>query len=222
MSAVESAAEWVWLARIRRPQGRKGEVFAEILTDFPGKFNERRRLWLVEGDASPRRTAAPAGLPRQVELRAHWPHKGGVVLHFEGVDSISAAEQLTGLAVAIPRAERAALESGEAYVSDLIGCTLFDVAGGEPGKDPVLVGEIEDVDRSAGPVPLLVVRGATGERGPKGERGPRSEKEGSETAGGEILIPWAKDYLRRIDLEARRVEMALPEGLINLNAPEAG
>jgi len=39
--------EWVWLARIRRPQGRKGEVFAEILTDFPEKFAQRRQLWLL-------------------------------------------------------------------------------------------------------------------------------------------------------------------------------
>jgi len=44
MTEVE---EWVWLARIRRPQGRKGEVFAEVLTDFPEKFAERRRLWLL-------------------------------------------------------------------------------------------------------------------------------------------------------------------------------
>ena len=40
---------WVWLARIKRTQGRKGEVFAEILTDFPEKFAERRQLWLLRG-----------------------------------------------------------------------------------------------------------------------------------------------------------------------------
>ena len=43
----EAADAWVWLARIRRPQGRKGEVFAEILTDFPEKFAERKQLWLL-------------------------------------------------------------------------------------------------------------------------------------------------------------------------------
>ena len=41
-------AGWVWLARIKRTQGRKGEVFAEVLTDFPEKFAQRRRLWLLE------------------------------------------------------------------------------------------------------------------------------------------------------------------------------
>ncbi len=194
MAGHEPPEAWVWLARIRRPQGRKGEVFAEILTDFPEKFSERRRLWLVEGDRPSPKAAARAELPRQLRLTEHWLHKGGIVLHFEGVNSITAAEELTGLAVAIPRAERAALENGEAYISDLIGCILLDVAGGKP----VLVGEIADVDRTAGPVPLLVVRAARGE----------------------ILIPWAKDYLRRIDLDARRVEMVLPEGLADLNASE--
>lgn len=176
---------WVWLARIRGAQGRKGEVFAEILTDFPEKFAERRRLCLIS-------TAGAEAAPRAVELANHWPHKGGIVLHFAGVESISAAEVLKGLVVAIPREERAALGDGEVYVGDLIGCALIDVAAAASEK----VGVIEDVDRSAGPVPLLIVRGQRGE----------------------VLVPFAKSYLRRIDLEGRRVEMALPEGLVELNA----
>ena len=181
--------DWVHLARIRHPQGRKGEVFAELLTDFPEKFAERRRLWLLGGTSG----AGGVALPREVELIAHWLHKGGIVLHFAGVDSISAAETLKGLIVAIPRAERAALDEDEVYIGDLIGCALIDVIG----ANPVAVGEIENVDRMAGPVALLVVSGATGE----------------------VLIPFAKSYLRKIDLKAKRVEMALPEGLIHLNLP---
>ena len=195
MTANEQLDAWVWLALIRRPQGRKGEVFADILTDFPEKFAERRRLCLIAGDTAPRaaRSSAPAA-PREVDLIAHWPHKGGIVLHFAGVDSISDAEPLAGLAVVIPRAERAPLDSDEAYIGDLIGCTLFDVAGTEP----VPVGAIEDVDSTAGPVALLVVRGSRGE----------------------ILIPFAKSFLRAIDLPAKRLEMALPEGLVELNQPD--
>jgi 16S rRNA processing protein RimM len=186
--------EWVWLAHIRHTQGRKGEVFADILTDFPEKFAERKRLWLLADSAS--KSALPtaaSALPREVELLAHWLHKGGIVLHFAGVDSISAAENLKGLIVAVPRSERAALAEDEVYTGDLIGCTLIDVTGAEP----VTVGEIESVDQTAGPVALLVVRGATGE----------------------VLIPFAKSYLRKIDLNTKRVEMALPEGLVELNEP---
>jgi 16S rRNA processing protein RimM len=121
-----------------------------------------------------------------------------MVLHFAQTDSISAAEALKGLIVAIPRAERTPLADDEVYIADLIGCTLFDVAETE-GASPTLisVGIIEDVDRTAGPVALLVVRGASDE----------------------ILIPFAKSYLRSVNLAAKRVEMALPEGLIDLNAP---
>ena len=182
MSAQEP---WISVARIRRPQGRRGEVLAELLTDFPEKFSERNHLWLIASEG--------AASPRQVELTDFWPHKDAVVLHFAGVDSISDAETLTGLIVAIPRGARAHLGEDEVYICDLIGCTLIDTANGTA----VNIGEIEDVDRSTGPVALLVVRGMARE----------------------ILIPFAKTYLRRIDLEARRVEMALPEGLADINEP---
>jgi 16S rRNA processing protein RimM len=194
---------WVWLARIKRTQGRKGEVFAEILTDFPERFAERRKLWLLRGTSGAGgNVASKAGTsenPREVELTHHWLHKGGVVLHLAGVDSISAAEELAGMIVAIPHDERAALDADEVYIGDLIGCVLVDVARAEP----VTVGEIEDVDRSAGPVAMLVVRGK-----------PASQQSGAN----EILIPFAKEYLRRVDVEAKRLEMALPEGLVDLNA----
>jgi 16S rRNA processing protein RimM len=193
---------WVWLARIRRPQGRKGEVFAEILTDFPDKFAERKQLWLLPSDVSAQAGAAGTGArpvapaPRQVTLDNHWLHKGGVVLHFAGVTSISEAETLAGLIVAIPRAERAELDEDAVYVGDLIGCTLVDVAGAEA----VAVGAIDDVDRSGGAAPLLVVRSTKGE----------------------VLVPFAKSYLRKVDLDAKRVEMELPEGLVDLSKAEEG
>lgn len=179
---TEANTEWVWLARIRRPQGRKGEVLCEILTDFPEKFAERKHLVLLKADGE---TAA-----RSVDLANHWLHKGAVVLHFAGVDSITQAEELAGLIVAVPRAERATLAEDEVHIADLIGCELIDVAP-EPAAP---MGRIQNVDRSAGPVPLLIVQGAKGE----------------------ILVPFAKSYLRKIDLENRRVEMALPEGLADL------
>lgn len=186
--------QWVWLAHIRRTQGRKGEVFADILTDFPDKFADRRNLWLIrEPSASP---SQPPSEPRSVKLLHHWMHKGGIVLHFSGIDSISAAEGLIGFGVAIPRTERVALAADEAYISDLIGCVLVDVAGPEP----TVIGEIQDVDTTAGPTPLLIVR-----------------RPSTQTKDREILIPYAKAYLHRLDLAARRVEMALPEGLVDLN-----
>ena len=201
------------LARILRTQGRKGEVFAEILTDFPEKFAQRRRLWLLNERISTRNSVegAPASASgesaRQVDLVHHWLHKGGIVLHFAGVDSISSAEELAGLIVAIPHAERAPLAEGDVYIADLIGCTLVDAAAAEPR----IIGVIEDLDRTLGPVAMLVVR-ATGQ--------PGSPSVNPRSADDEILIPFAKEYLRNIDLNERRVEMALPDGLVDLNRPD--
>jgi 16S rRNA processing protein RimM len=190
MSAEES---WVWLARIRKPQGRKGEVLAEILTDFPEKFAERTRIWLLSAAGLPGESAREAALENSWLYKSG--HTGDVVLHFAGVDSITEAEALRGLVVAVPRTERVPLPDDEVYVGDLIGCQLVDTSP-QPART---IGLIEDVDRDAGPVALLVVRGE---------------------ASDEILVPFAKAYLRRIDLENKRVEMTLPEGLIEVQIPE--
>ncbi len=186
---------WVWLARIRKVQGRKGEVLAEILTDFPEKFAERKQVWLLTAAGTDREAA------REITLNSHWLHKSGhtgdVVLHFAGIDSINDAEKLRDLVVAVPRTERVPLGEDEVYVGDLMGCSLVDVA-----HDPAqIVGEIEGVDRDAGPVSLLVIKGVGN--------------------GDEILVPFAKAYLRKIDLEKKRVEMALPDRLVDVQVPNA-
>ncbi len=181
--SIQQTKDWAILARLRRPQGRKGEVSADILTDFPERFQERRRLVLL----------AANGQVRPVELESHWLHKGGIVLKFAGIDSITQAEALRGLEVAIPREERAPLDADSIYISDLIGCTLYNVAAGVTQT----IGKIADVDRESTEVPLLVIR------------------QGKE----ELLIPFAKAYLRKLEASSQRVEMELPEGLLQINDP---
>jgi 16S rRNA processing protein RimM len=171
---------WAVLATIRRTQGRIGEVFADILTDFPEKFSERKSVSLVDAK----------GEARPAEIESHWLHKGGVVLKFASVNSITEAEALKGLDVAIPREQRVPLGEDEAYISDLIGCDLIDLSTNPPN----LLGRISGVDKDSTQVPLLVV----------------------EAKQGEILVPFARAYLRKLDIAGRRVEMALPEGLEDL------
>jgi len=176
---------WVTIARLVRPQGRDGELIAEILTDFPERFSERRSLFLLSQDGK---------LSREVELEEHWLHKGRVVLKFAGIDSISDADALRGLDVAIPRDQRAPLEEDSFYVDDLVGCHIIDT--GPAHADDV--GPITSVDRETTSTPLLVVH-------------PAGSKE-------ELLIPFAKAYLKKIDLERKRIEMSLPEGLLSINS----
>jgi 16S rRNA processing protein RimM len=166
------------------PQGRRGEVLAELHTDFPERFEERRDLSGL----------AANGSRRELKLDEHWFHKGGVVLKFAGVESISDAEALAGMEVQIPVQARAELESGAAYVSDLVGCEVWIDAK----PDERLLGEIADVDLSGGAAPLLVIRNAEGQ---------------------EYLVPYAEEFLQSVDLACGRIQMKLPEGLLELQAP---
>ena len=166
------------------PQGRRGEVLAELHTDFPERFEERRELSAL----------AANGQRRELQLEEHWFHKGGIVLKFAGIDSIGDAEQLSGWEVQIPREQRAELEEGAAYVSELVGCEVWVDA--EP--DEKLLGEIADVDLSGGAAPLLVVRNPEGQ---------------------EYLVPYAEEFLQSVDLACGRIQVKLPEGLLELQAP---
>jgi len=172
-------SEFITLARVRKTQGRHGEVAVEVHTDVPDRFTVGQRLFALAEDDS----------RRELRIEELWPHKDFLILKFAGIDSISDAETLIGCELQVPRSERAQLESGWNYVSDLIGCVVFD-AGREIGK-------IEDVQFGTGEAPLLIV--VAGSK--------RYE------------IPYAEAYLQSVDLEHRQIKMQLPEGMLELNAP---
>jgi 16S rRNA processing protein RimM len=143
-------AEFVTIARVAKTQGRRGEVAATLLTDFPELFATRRKLHALSesGSAGPGRNEASR---RALDVEDHWFHKGMVVLKFQGVESISDAEKLIGSELQVPRSERAELGSDQFYVSDLVGCTVTD-----SGRE---IGRIGDVQFGSGEAPLLVVEG---------------------------------------------------------------
>ncbi|HXA84589.1 MAG TPA: ribosome maturation factor RimM [Candidatus Dormibacteraeota bacterium] len=190
-------AEFVTIARVAKTQGRHGEVAATLLTDFPELFETRKKLFALSGTGPAKQDATAELSRRKLELDEHWFHKGMVVLKFAGVDSISDAETLVGSEIQIPRSERAALGSDEFYVSDLIGCTVTD-SGREIGR---VVGRVRDVQFGSGEAPLLVIEGdvVSGKK--------------------EYLVPFAAAYIEKIALEQKRLEMKLPEGLLELDAP---
>jgi 16S rRNA processing protein RimM len=164
---------------VRKTQGRRGEVAVELHSDVPDRFRVGLRLFALPQD----------GNRRDLQIEEFWPHKGDLILKFAGIDSISDAETLVGCELQVPKNERARLESGWNYVSDLIGCVVFD-ADRELGK-------VEDVQFGAGEAPLLIV--STGSK--------RHE------------IPYAEAYLKIVDLERKQIQMLLPEGMLELDAP---
>jgi 16S rRNA processing protein RimM len=172
--------EFITVARVLKTQGRRGEVAVEVHSDVPDRFAAGLKLFALDED----------GKRRRLEVEDLWPHKGHLVLKFEGVDSISDAEALLRCELQIPRAERAELDPGWTYISDLTGCTVFD------GDREV--GRIEGVQFGAGEAPLLIVRG-----------NPNSPYE----------IPFAEAYLVKLDLAGKQVWMRLPEGMLEINRP---
>jgi 16S rRNA processing protein RimM len=171
---------------VAKTQGRHGEVAVDVLTDFPERFAERRRLFALD----------PHGARRQLRLENTWPHKERLVLKFEGVDSITEAEALLGCELQVPKSERTELEPGANYVADLVGCAVV-VSGSAAAGAVRRLGTVADVQFGAGEAPLLVVG------------------DGAK----EYLIPFAAAYLQRLDTAAKIIEMALPEGMLDLDAP---
>ncbi|MGA7445403.1 MAG: ribosome maturation factor RimM [Terriglobales bacterium] len=187
MAAPDASGEWITLAVVIKTQGRRGEVAVELHTDVPGRFRQGLRLWALAKD----------GQRREVTVEDLWPHKNFLVLKLLGVETINDAEPLVGAELQVPRKERAQLEPGWTYLSDLIGCTVFD--------GPREIGEIEDVQFGAGEAPLLVVW----------------DKDKEQRSKLPYEIPFADAFLEKLDLERKQVRMKLPEGLLEVNAPLA-
>jgi 16S rRNA processing protein RimM len=184
-----------------RPRGNKGEVAAELFTDFPARLSSMKSIFLRKD----------TGEPRCIGLQNFWidrNHPGQGVFHFEGCGSISEAESLRGLDVLLPIEERVELPAGQYFVTDLMGCTVLELSNTEAKlasptcaaeEAPRVLGTVRDVffpgEGLAG-TPLLQV----------------------ETSAGEVLIPLAEEICTRIDVAARRIEARLPEGLLDLDA----
>jgi len=176
---------------VLKPQGRRGEVLAHLHTDFPERFAERRELSGLGRDGS----------RRELTLEEHWFHKGGVVLKFAGVDSISDAEKLAGTEVQVPREQRSELEAGATYVSDLVGCDVWD------GQR--FLGRVSDVQFGAGEAPLLVVKLPVC----------AARRVGSCELSTELLVPYAAEFVTKLDVANQRIDMQLPEGLLDVDSP---
>jgi 16S rRNA processing protein RimM len=195
------AERWVAVARVLKFRGNKGEVAAQLLTDFPERLTKLSEVYLSDGKRE----------PWKIGLASFWMdrnHPGQGIFHFVGSSSISDAEKFRGLDVFLPIEERVVLAAGQYLVSDLIGCSVFeipaqaaDALASSPcslAEAPALLGTVSDVQFTGEGVsgtPLLCV----------------------DTRRGEILIPLAVEICTQIDIVGRRIEATLPEGLRELN-----
>jgi 16S rRNA processing protein RimM len=208
---VAENPRFITVAHILRPRGNKGELAAQLLTDFPERLTKLQQVFLSSANTS-------AG-PQPVTVKNCWlsqNHRGQAVFHFEGVNSISDAEKFRNFDVLLPIEHRVTLPAGQYFVSDLVGCSVFENPSAKPAlssspcaseETPSLLGVVTDVQfpgENFPGTPLLVVDLPAAL--PSGET--------------ELLIPLAEDICRRIDTLARRIDVLLPDGLRELNNPD--
>jgi 16S rRNA processing protein RimM len=137
--AASNVDDLIVVARIARPQGIRGEVIADLLTDFPERFAKLENACVKK----------PNGELLILRLEGFRPHKGRVVLKFAGYDTMNAAEELRDARVMITHDQLVKLPEDTFYDFDLIDCEVT-TTGGQP------VGRVKSV-QSYGAAPLLAV-----------------------------------------------------------------
>ncbi len=128
---------------------------------------------------------SPDGERRRVEIARCAPHGENLRLSLVGFESREAVEPLRGATFEVSRARTPAAPEGEYYYFELIGCECSDHGAGPLGR-------VEEVVEDGGGLLLRV-------------------SDGSRT----VLVPFVRTFLRSIDVAARKIELELPEGLID-------
>jgi 16S rRNA processing protein RimM len=131
-------SDLVVIARAVRPRGLKGEIVAELLTDFPERFESLEELVLV----------SPGGERKTGYLESFWFQNNRVVLKLAGYDNVEAAKELVGFEFAVPESERVPLPTDHYYDWELEGCTV------KVGSESI--GKVNSVLRTGGAEILVI------------------------------------------------------------------
>ena len=135
----------VAIAKLVKTRGLRGEILADVLTDFPERFENLEKVFAV----------APGGETAPLEIEKFWFQKNCVVLKFKNFDSIEAAESLRGFEICVPESEAVELEDDEFFDWELEDCRVETVDGER-------IGRVKEVLRTGG-TEILVVAGAAKE-----------------------------------------------------------
>src|SRR5882724_441912 len=192
----ESNAEFITVARVIKTQGRIGEVAATLLTDFPERFATRKRLFAlcdvkrdVKRGAKLQPAAPPAAGQRRELQLEEHWFHKGMV-----VFKFAGVDSITDAEALIGCEIQVPFsERAELAAGEIYVSDLAGCTVTDAGRE---IGQVRDVQFSGGEAPLLVVQG---------------EKE--------YLVPFATAYLESVDIEHKRLNMKLPEGMLELDAP---
>jgi 16S rRNA processing protein RimM len=134
------ADDLIVVAHIAKTRGLRGEVVADLLTDFPDRFENLKSLIAISGDES----------KRSLQIEEQWFHGNRLVLKFAGFDSIDEAKELVGYHLGVPARDRIKLPQDNFYEWELIGCRVETVEG-RP------IGHASEIMRTGGVEILKVV-----------------------------------------------------------------
>ena len=137
----EETAELIAVARAVKARGLRGEIVADLLTDFPERFAQLEHLMAIR----------PDGSRQSLQIEERWLQGKRLVLKFAGYDSVEAARSLIGCELAVPESERIELPADQFYTWELIGCRVETIAGEE-------IGVVRDVTPT-GSAEILVIDG---------------------------------------------------------------
>lgn len=134
--------ELVAVAKIVKSRGLRGELVADVLTDFPERFEDLETVIAL----------LPDGTKRELKIERFWFQKGRIIFKFAGFDSIETAETLRGAEICIPESAAVDLEEDEFFDWELAGCEVETVEG-------LKLGRVRELMRTGG-TEILVVAGA--------------------------------------------------------------
>ena len=220
---AKDGKEWLEIGKIVAPQGLDGEVRVYPNSDFPERFLQPGKRWLLcPGEKEPQPIELLGG--RYIEKKKLY------VVEIAGVEDCNMAEALRGCLLMVPQSDRPPLGEDEYHVLDLLGLEVFDRLTQE------LVGTVVDVipagndllevklDRESG-VRSQESGGRSQEAGVKGDKGDEGRRGQGETKNLKskiknpktVLIPFVKAIVPVVDLRAKRIEITPPDGLLEIN-----
>jgi 16S rRNA processing protein RimM len=135
----------VVIAKLVKTRGLRGEIVADVLTDFPERFDNLEKVFAVK----------PNGETLELKIEKFWFQKNRIVFKFVDFDSIEAAETLRDCEISVAEDDAVELETDEFYDWQLQDCVVETIEG-------VKLGVVKEVLRTGG-TEILVVAGETKE-----------------------------------------------------------
>lgn len=203
--------DWLEIGEIVAAQGLKGEIRVSSATDFPERFEQAGKRWLLSPNNLP---------PQEMELLKgrYIPGKSIYVITLAGIENREQAEALRGYKLLVPKSDRPQLAEDEYHVTDLINLEVFNQLNGEN------LGKVTDVLAAGNDLlEVTLAQQPVREEIPKIEAGKINRKSKIKKTKTKVkkpltlLIPFVKDIVPIVDIKEGRIEVIPPPGLLELS-----